>query len=52
MILENSENTYEEPNADTPRREMALRLAIAEARYHRALDKLQTHADEFPGIMR
>jgi phosphatidylinositol kinase/protein kinase (PI-3 family) len=41
---------------------VALRLAIAEARYHRALDKLQTHAqeqnsaqvraDEFRGIMR
>ena len=41
---------------------MALRLAIAEARYHRALDKLEAHAtkqnsaqvraDEFRGIMR
>jgi hypothetical protein len=62
VILDNSGHTYEEPNADTPRREVALRLAIAEARYHRALDKLQTHAaeqnsaqvraDEFRGIMR
>ena len=62
VILDNPKNTYEEPNADTPRREVALRLAIAEARYHRALDKLQTHAqeqnsaqvraDEFRGIMR
>jgi hypothetical protein len=41
---------------------VALRLAIAEARYHRARDKLQTHAaeqnsaqvraGEFQGIMR
>ena len=62
VILDNSRHTYEELNADTPRREVALRLAIAEARYHRALDKLQTHAaeqnsaqvraDEFRGIMR
>jgi hypothetical protein len=62
VILDNPGDTYEEPNADTPRREVALRLAIAEARYHRALDKLETHAtkqnsaqlraDEFRGIMR
>ena len=62
VILDNPEETYEEPDADTPRREAALRLAIAEARYHRALDKLQTHAaeqnseqvraDEFRGIRR
>ena len=62
MILDNPENTYEEPDADTPRREAALGLAIAEARYHRALDKLQTQAaeqnsaqvraDEFQCIMR
>lgn len=62
VILDNPGDTYEEPDADTPRREAALRLAIAEARYHRALDKLQTHAaeqnsaqmraDEFRGIMR
>ena len=62
VILDNSGHTYEEPDADTPRRELALRLAIAEARYHRALDKLRTHdqeqnsaqvrADEFQGIMR
>ena len=44
VILDNPADTYEEPDADTPRREAALRLAIAEARYHRALDKLQTHA--------
>jgi hypothetical protein len=62
VILDNSEETYEEPDADTPRQEGALRMAIAEARYHRALDKLQTHAtkqnsaqvraDEFQCIMR
>ena len=62
VILDNSGETYEEPDADTPRRELALRLAISEARYHRALDKLQTHAqaqnsaqaraDEFYDIMR
>ena len=62
VILDNSGDTCEEPNADTPRREVALRLAIAEARYHLALDTLQTHAqeqnsaqvraDEFRGIMR
>ena len=61
VILDNPGDTYEEPNADTPRRELALRLAIAEARYHRALDKLETHAtkqnsaqvwaNEFRGIM-
>jgi len=62
VILDNPKNTYEEPNADTPRREVALRLAIAEARYQRALNKFETHAtkqnsaqvraDEFRGIMR
>lgn len=62
VILDNPVGTYEEPNADTPRRELALRLAIAEARYHRALDKLEAHAtkqicaqvwaNEFRGIMR
>ena len=62
VILDNPGDTYEEPDADTPRREVALRLAIAEARYHRALDKLETNAaeqnsaqvraDEFGGIMR
>ena len=62
VILDNSGDRYEEPDADTPRREVALRLAIAEALYHRALDKLQTHAQEqnsaqvraheFRGIMR
>ena len=62
VVLDNPADTYEEPDADTPRREAALRLAIAEARYHLALDKLQTHAaeqnsarvraDEFYDIMR
>ena len=62
VILDNSGHTYEELDTDTLQREIALRLAIAEARYHQALDKLQTHAaeqnsaqvraDEFQGIMR
>jgi len=42
-ILDHGEDAYEEPNADDPRREAALRLAIAEARYHRALHKVDTH---------
>jgi hypothetical protein len=62
VILDNPGNRYEERNADTPRQEVALRLAIAKARYHRALNKLETHAtkqnsaqvraDEFRSIMR
>ena len=32
VILNNHENDFEEPNARDPRREAALRLAIAEAR--------------------
>ena len=43
LILDNCEGAYEEPNADEPRREAALRLAITEARYHRALHKVDTH---------
>ena len=46
LILDNGEDAYEEPNADDPRREAALRLAIAEARYHRALHKVDTHQRE------
>ena len=46
LILDNGEDAYEEPNADDPRREAALRLAIAEARYHRALHKVDTHDGE------
>jgi len=48
VILNNHENDFEEPNASDPRREAALRLAIAEARYHRALHKVDTHERE-PG---
>ena len=48
VILENHENDFEEPKASDPRREAALRLAIAEARYHRALHKVNTHESE-PG---
>ena len=43
VILNKHENDFEEPNASDPRREPALRLAIAEARYHRALHKVDTH---------
>ena len=46
LILDNGEEDYEEPNADDPRREAALRLAIAEARYHRAVYKLDAHDTE------
>ena len=46
LILDNGEEAYEEPNADDPRREAALRLAIAEARYRRALHKVDTHDTE------
>ena len=46
LILDNGEGAYEEPNADDPRREAALRLAIAEARYRRALHKVDTHDRE------
>ena len=45
-ILDNGEDAHEEPNADDPKREAALRLAIAEARYHRALHKIDTHDTE------
>lgn len=46
IILDNCEDAYEEPNEDDPRREAALRLAVAEARYHRALHKVDTHDGE------
>ena len=46
LILNNGEDDLEEPNASDPRREAALRLAIAEARYHRALHKVDTHDGE------
>ncbi len=45
-ILDHGQDAYEEPNADDPRRQAALRLAIAEARYHRALHKVDTHDGE------
>ena len=48
VILNNHENDFEDSNASDPRREVALRLAIAEARYHRALHKVGTHERE-PG---
>ena len=48
LILNNGEDALEEPNASDARREAALRLAIAEARYHQALHKIDTHERE-PG---
>jgi hypothetical protein len=48
LILNNDDDPLEEPSASDPRREAALRLAIAEARYHRALHKVDTHESE-PG---
>ena len=47
-ILNNKGDDQEEPSTAEPRREVALRLAIAEARYHRALHKIDTHERE-PG---
>ena len=46
VILDHGEDAYEEPNADDLRRQAALRLAIAEARYHRALHKVDMHDRE------
>ena len=46
LILNNGEDVLEEPDASDPRLEAALRLAIAEARYHRALHKIDTHDTE------
>ena len=50
VILGNGPGAYEEPSAADaadhqadPRREAALHLAIAEARYHRALHALEAH---------
>ena len=46
VSLNSGEDTVEEPDADGPMREAALRLASAEARYHRALHKVDTHDTE------
>ena len=50
VILGNGPEAYEEPSSANaadhqadPGRELALRLAIAEARYHRALHALEAH---------
>lgn len=48
VILNNQGDAFEAPNGDDPRRAAALRLAIAEAHYHRALHKIDTHESE-PG---
>ena len=37
LILNNPEGAEEEPNSEDQRRDLALRLAVAEACYHRAL---------------
>jgi hypothetical protein len=44
--LDHGEDALEKPNAGDLRREAALRLAIAEARYHRTLHKVDTHDRE------
>jgi hypothetical protein len=46
IILINCEDALEEPNANDRRREATLRPAIAEARYQRALHKVDTHDRE------
>ena len=46
LILNNGEDALEEPNVTYPRREAALKLAIAEARFHRARHKVDTHEME------
>ena len=46
LILHNGEDAFEEPIVTDPRREAALKLAIAEARYHRARRKADTHEME------
>ena len=46
VILNNRGDDQEEPSAADPRREAALRLAIAEALYHRALHKVDTRDSE------
>ena len=48
IILGNNPGAFEAPSADgtstdDPRRALALRLAIAEVRYHRALHALEAH---------
>ena len=46
VILNFDDDALEEPNGNDPLREAALRLAIAEARYHRAQHKLETYHKE------
>ena len=46
VIMNNDGDDQEEPSAAAPRRQAALRLAIAEARYHRALHKVDIHESE------
>ena len=44
--MNNKGDALEEPNAEDPKIEAALRLAMAEARYHRAVHKIETHDTE------
>ena len=46
VILNKAGDDQEETSAADPRRDAALRLAIAEARYHRALHNVDTHESE------
>ena len=46
VILNNDDDALEESNGNDPLREAALRLAIAEARDHRAQHKLETYHKE------
>ena len=41
LILNNPEGAFEEPNSGDQRQDLALRLAVAEACYHRALYRLR-----------
>jgi len=46
VILNDGEGDLEKPNANDSRREVAVRLVIAEARYHRAMHKIKIHIEE------
>jgi len=46
LLLDDAEDALEAPTADDQRRAAALRLAIAEARYHRALHKVDAYDSE------
>jgi hypothetical protein len=52
LILNNGADALEEPSASNPRREAALRLAVAEAHYHRARYKVDTNEMELHSAQR